>query len=81
MAKANKWYEVLAAFGVLAGTAALALHYESKDPDTTIQIKVLKTELDNARQLCHNMGQVGHVTVFDSAKHYKTLDCVDIKEN
>lgn len=70
----------LTAWTIFLGTSALALHYVDKEPDTTIQIKILKTELDNAHQICHNLGQIGHVTVFDSTKQYKTLSCTDIPE-
>ena len=67
----------LAAWGIFLGSTGLMLHQESKDPETTIQVKVLKKELDNARNLCHNGSS--DVIVLDSKNQAKYLPCSDIQ--
>lgn len=67
----------LAAWGIFLGGSAFVLHQESLEPETTIQIKVLKKELDNARQMCHN--GASDVILLDSKNQAKYLPCSDIQ--
>ena len=67
----------LAAWGIFLGSTYLMLHQESKNPETFIQVKVLKKELDNARNLCHN--GASDVIVLDSKNQAKYLPCSDIQ--
>jgi hypothetical protein len=67
----------VAAWGVFLGGSAFVLNQESKDPETFIQVKVLKKELDNARNLCHN--GASDVILLDSKNQAKYLPCSDIQ--
>lgn len=67
----------LAAWSIFLGGTAFVLHQESLEPETTIQVTVLKKELDNARQMCHN--EASDVILLDSKNQAKYLPCSDIQ--
>jgi hypothetical protein len=78
----KKIIEVVLAWGIFLGSS-LTLYTMDKNVEFIVPVKVLKTDLDKARNVCNNIKNqadlvLGYVKVYDAKGLHKTLPCNDI---